>query len=115
MPNQNVSNAIQRKIILLVFASLFATSLLFAHGNEKHVMGTVKAIGAGAITVETTDHQAQTVQITSETKFVRSGNPSSISEIKVGDRVVIHAKPSGDKLNATEVKSGTQPSAASKK
>jgi Domain of unknown function (DUF5666) len=109
MPSRNANNAMQRKVVLLLLVTLFSTSLFFAHGNEKHVMGTVKAIGAGSISVETTDHQVQTVQISSQTKFVRSGNPSSISELNVGDRVVIHAKPSGDKLDATEVKSGAQP------
>ena len=109
MLNQNISSAKLRKVILVLFAVLLSSNTLFGHGNEKHVMGTVTAITAGSISVETTAHQVQTVQITSGTKFVRSGNPSSISELKVGDRVVIHAKPSGDKLDATEVKSGTQP------
>ena len=109
MPSRNASNAMQRKVVLLLLVTLFSTSVFFAHGNEKHVMGTVTAIGAGSISVETTDHQVQTVKISSQTKFVRSGNPSSISELKVGDRVVIHAKLSADKLDATEVKSGVQP------
>jgi hypothetical protein len=109
MLSQKVSNAIQRTAIVALFVSLLSTSLLFAHGNEKHVMGTVTAIAANSISVETTAHEIQMVQITSQTKFIRSGNPSSASELKVGDRVVIHAKSEGDKLNATEVKSGTQP------
>jgi len=109
MLNQNISSAKLLKIFWVLFAVLFSSSTLFGHGSEKHVMGTVTAITAGSISVETTAHQVQTVQITSGTKFVRSGSPSSINELKVGDRVVIHAKPSGDKLDATEVKSGAQP------
>lgn len=115
MRNQKVNNAMQRNMILLLLVSLFTTSLLVAHGNEKHVMGTVTAIGADSISVETTAQQVQTVQVTGQTKFIRSGNPSSINELKVGDRVVIHAKSSGDKLEATEVKSGTQPKGSTAK
>jgi hypothetical protein len=109
MANQKGNNAMYRKSLLLLVVSLLSAPLLSAHGNEKHVLGTVTAIAAGAISVETTSHQVQTVQITSETKFVRSGSRSSLNELKVGDRVVIHAKLAGDKLEATEVKSGPQP------
>ena len=115
MPSQRISN-MQRSFIVFFFVSLFSTSVLSAHGNEKHVIGTITAIAAGSISVETPAHEVQTVQITGETRFFHSGNPSSLNELKVGDRVVIHAKPAGDKLNATEVKSGAQPqSGVSKK
>lgn len=91
--------------VVLLLLNLVSVSNLSAHGNEKHVMGTIKAVGTDSITVETTSHEVQTVQITSQTKFVRGASPSSLRELKVGDRVVIHAKPSGDRLEATEVKS----------
>lgn len=101
-------------IITLLVVGVFSTGVLWAHGNEKHVMGTVTAIGADSITVETTSHQVQTVQISSQTKFLKGEKASSLSDLKVGDRVVIHAKPSGDKLEATEVKSGVHTHAAGK-
>ena len=102
--------------IVILLAVLVFTGSLFAHGNEKHVLGVVKAVGADSVTVETTSHQSQTVQITAQTKFIKSGTPSSLSDLKVGDKVVIHAKPSGNKLEATEIKFGTTPkkSAAAK-
>ena len=104
------------KIVLILLVSLVFTGTLFAHGNEKHVMGVVKSVGADSMTVETANHQSQTVQITAQTKFIRSGEPSSLHDLKAGDRVVIHAKLSGDKLEATEVKFGAAPkkSAAAK-
>lgn len=108
MANQKGSNAMDRKSILLSLTVLFLTSMLLAHGNEKHVMGTVTAIGGDSISVENSSHQVQIVQINSETKFTSGGNPSSIANVKVGDRVVVHAKPVGDKLEATEVKTGSE-------
>ncbi len=102
--------------VVLLLAVVALTGSLFAHGNEKHVLGVVKSVGADSVTVETASHQTQTVQVTAETKFVKSGAPSSLSDLKVGDKVVIHAKPSGNKLEATEVKFGPTPkkSAAAK-
>ena len=43
------------KRTLAVVALLFAISIMaFAHGKEKHVMGTVTGISDSSITVETT-------------------------------------------------------------
>jgi hypothetical protein len=106
MASQKRNDFVYGKIVLILLVSLVFTGTLFAHGNEKHVMGVVQSIGADFVTVETATHQSQTVKITAQTKFVKSGAPSSLSDLKVGDKVVIHAKPSGNKLEATEVKFG---------
>jgi|ERR1700694_4608501 len=116
MANQKRNNLLYCRIIFMLLIAVLFTGTGFAHGHEKHVMGTVKAVGTDSVTVETTAHQNQTVQITSETKFVKNGAASSLSDLKAGDRVVIHAKDSGGKLEATEVKFGAaQKSAAGKK
>lgn len=86
---------------------LFLAGAVFAHGGLKHVIGTVRVVGTDSIVVETPSHEMQTVQITGQTKFTNGGNPSSLSDLKVGSHVVIHAKPTGDKLEAAEVKFGT--------
>ena len=67
--------------VIILLAVLVFTGSLFAHGNEKHVLGVVKAVGADSVTVETTSHQSQTVQITAQTKFIKSGAPSSLSDL----------------------------------
>ena len=104
-----------RRLSLSLVVTLFFSSLVFAHGNEKHVMGTVKSIGPDSISVETTGHKMETVQVTKDTQFVRGEKPSNLQELQVGDRVVIHAKPEGDKLNAAEVKSAPSNQPASSK
>jgi hypothetical protein len=116
MAKQTRNDVAYGKIVFILLATLVFTGTLFAHGNEKHVMGVVKSIGADFVTVETANHQSQTVKITAQTKFIKSGAPGSLSDLKPGDRVVIHAKPAGDKLEATEVKFGATPkkSAAAK-
>src|SRR5258708_1370809 len=97
-------NSALLKMVVICLTGLLFTGNLFAHGNDKHVMGTVKSVSADAIVVEATSHETETVQVTSETKFVKAGQPSSLSELKTGDPVVIHPKPSADNLEPTEVK-----------
>jgi Cu/Ag efflux protein CusF len=90
------------------FALALALSVIaFAHGNEKHVMGTVTSISDNSITVETTSKKTVTVTLTTATKFQKSGSPAALKDLKVGDKVVIHATGSENKLVASEVRFGT--------
>lgn len=96
------------KRIIAVVALLFALSLMaVAHGKEKHVMGTVTRISDTSITVQTKDNKSVAVDVSDKTKFERSGSPATLKDLKVGDKVVIHADVSGDKLVANEVHFGT--------
>lgn len=90
----------------------------YAHGNEKHVIGTVTAVSATEITVSTQatanePSQSHVVKIAPDTSFVKSGAASNLKELKVGDRVVIHAKPVGSDLVAHEVRFGKMAAATS--
>jgi hypothetical protein len=93
---------------LTVCTVLILSTLAFAHGNQQHVMGTVAKIDGVSITIKTTDGEAKTVMIVADTKFVKGSSPATQKDLRVGDRVVIHAKPEGGMLHATEVKIGTE-------
>ncbi len=96
------------KRTISVFALMLALSAIgFAHGNEKHVMGTVTSISDNSITVEITSKKTVTVSLSAATKFQKSGSPADLKDLKVGDKVVIHATGPQGKLVATEVKFGT--------
>ena len=96
------------KRTVAVFAVALALSAIaFAHGNEKHVMGTVTSISDNSITVETKSKKAVTVTVSATTEFQKSGSPATLKDLKVGDKVVIHATGAGEKLVATEVRFGT--------
>ena len=69
-------------------------------------MGTVTSSSARSITVETKAKKSVTVDVSDKTKFEKSGSPATLKDLKVGDRVVIHADVSGDKLVANEVHFG---------
>ena len=97
------------KHTVAVVTLLFALSLMaLAHGKEKHVMGTVTSISDTSITVETTAKKSVTVDVSDKTKFEKSGAAATLKDLKVGDKVVIHADVSGDKLVAHEVHFGAK-------
>ena len=90
-------------MIALVFLSV---TMLFAHGDEKHVMGTVTKVTDSAITVKDTNGKSIDVALTPTTKFLKNGKTMAVKYIQVGDRVVVHAKQNGNRLEATTVKLG---------
>ena len=95
------------KRTVAVVTLLFALSLIaVAHGKEKHVMGKVTSISDTSITVETTTKKSITVEVTDKTKFEKSTAAATLKDLKVGDKVVIHADVAGNKLIANEVHFG---------
>ena len=95
---------------LLIFLAF--SLLTLGHGTDKHVLGTVTKITGSEITVQAQDGSSQVVKIARDTSFVKSGASASIKDLKVGDRVVIHAKPVGTDLIAHEVRFGKTPAAS---
>jgi len=95
---------------------LLSYALVFAHGNAIHVIGTISAISGESITVETTDKQSKTVYVSEKTKFTKSGAAATRDDLKIGERVVIHAqKQEGDKLVAETVAVGVSNATAQQK
>jgi len=95
--------------IAILFLALAAVA--FAHGTYTHVMGTVTKITDSEITVETMDKQVMVVRIAANTSFLKGGAAATLKDLKVGDRVVIHAKPIGTDLVAHEIRFGKPPTA----
>jgi Domain of unknown function (DUF5666) len=92
--------------ILTMCVVLIFSTVVFAHGNEQHVMGTVTTIDKDSISVSTQAGETKTVMVTPTTKYMRGQATATQKDLKVGDRVVIHAAPMGNMLRATEVKIG---------
>ncbi len=89
------------------------TAALFAHGGGEHITGTVKAITADSITVESATHQMTTVALTPKTEAMKSGKKAAVTDLKPGDRVVVHAmKNQAGKLEAEELQFGAAAPAA---
>jgi cell division protein FtsL len=97
------------KRTVAVLTLLLALSIMaLSHEKGKHVMGTVTSISDSSITVETTAKKSVTVEVNDKTKFEKSSAPATLKDLKVGNKVVIHAGVSGDKLVANEVHFGAK-------
>ncbi len=90
--------------------ALAVAATLFAHGGEEHITGVVKAIATDSVTVETLKHETVMVLFTPKMEVTKSKVAAKISDLKVGDRVVIHAVKNKDgKYEAHEVTWGATP------
>lgn len=103
-----------RSFVVATMAVLMISSFALAHGNEQHVLGTVSQISNNSITVRTVKGQMITVEVTGKTEFTKSGNKVALSDLKVGERVVIHAEKNKDRLQAHTVMFGKVAPAAMK-
>ena len=99
---------------VLIVASLLATLSLFVHAHEGmiHVMGTVTALTEKSVTVETTDKKSVEVALTSTTTYEKDSQPAAWKDLKVGDKVAIHAVKVKDALQAHSVRFSEQTSSA---
>ncbi len=107
------------KSFKLVALLLLTVSLAMAHGDKKHVVGTLEKINADSVTVRTADGKSVEVKLLPSTLYVsRVGNEdksAQLSALVVGDRVVVHATPKGETLEANEIKFSTKAAAAAAK
>jgi hypothetical protein len=100
-----------RILVLLACLSLAAAGV-WAHGGEEHVIGTVTQVSANSIVVKTTAKAPVTVAVAPATKFIKSKAAVKVTDLSVGDRVVIHAIEGEDeKLTADTVEFGAAPAA----
>jgi len=94
----------RRSLIAVLLLLILTPVLMHAHGGMIHVMGTVTALTDTSITVETTDKKTVQVALTDATTFQKGSKPSARKDLKIGDRVVIHAVNVKGVLQAHEVR-----------
>lgn len=100
---------LKTQVALLAIVSLaLLPTIATAHGGEEHVTGTVTKISDTSVTVKTT--VGKTVEVGFDAKmttYERAKQPIQKTDIKVGDRVVIHAMEVNEKMVAHSVEVGT--------
>jgi hypothetical protein len=101
----------------LLAAMAVVCGMAGAHGNMKHVRGTVEKLSADTVTVKTPEGKSVEVKLAAATTYVRVGadkvaRAAKMADLHVGDRVVIHANPKGETLEAAEVRFSSAGAAA---
>ena len=81
--------------------------LAFAHGGLEHIHGTIASISDQSVTVSTTTGKTVEVLLDAQTTYAKAEKAIQKSDLKVGDRVVIHAAEKGTTLTARTVEVGT--------
>jgi hypothetical protein len=108
--NRQSLNTTNRKVhvaILAIVSLALLPTIATAHGGEQHVTGTVTKISDTSVTVKTTAGKTVEVGFDAKTTYARAKQSIQKTDIKVGDRVVIHAMEMNEKLVAHTVEIGT--------
>ena len=80
--------------------------------GEQHLTGRLTAVGDSTVTVRSSSGTA-TYQVLSDTQIVRDGASAQLSDLQVGDPVLVHVYPASsdsDQMVAERVFAGTIPS-----
>ncbi len=97
-----------RWLIILVFLTLPCTpSLLWAHGGNDHVLGTVTESTDTLIVVKTPKGESVSIRIAPETGFHHNGMSTKDARPKVGDRLVAEVSKDGDHVVGKDIKFST--------
>ena len=106
--------------LALFFSFVLLAGVVLAHGDKKHVIGTIEKMGADEVTVKTAEGSVD-VKLVAGTAYIVVGadkvaKPAKLTDLHVGDRVVIHATPKPDNtLEAAEVRFSSAPATAASK
>ena len=105
------------KGLTLALALAFAGGAAFAHGNKVHVKGTLDKIAGDSIEVRTPEGKTVQVKLLASTVYIlhmrtkpgdppaaNEDKPAKLSDLAVGDVVVIHATPKDGNLEADEIR-----------
>ena len=93
-----------RRILIATMLLTTASLLARAHEGMIHVIGTVTALTEKSITVTTADKQNVGVVLTANTTYEKGTALAAWKDLKLGDRVVIHAVKVNDVLQAHDVR-----------
>lgn len=77
-----------RLAALIASLAIFGTVVL-AHGANEHVRGVVTMISEQSVTLQVADKTTKTLALSAKTTFRRAGKVAHLTDLKVGDRVVI--------------------------
>lgn len=95
---------LKRMSTLAVITVFCLHTLAFAHGDKPHVMGTVAAVDAQHMVIQTKEGKTLSVLLNKATKYRKGEAAATGAALKVGDRVVVDVAGKGDTLTASEIR-----------
>jgi hypothetical protein len=101
--------------LALLLTLLLTPVMAMAHDGLEHVRGTITKISDQSVTVTTTAGKTVEVLLDAQTAYARADKPIQKSDLKPGDRVLIHAAEKGTTLTAHTVAVGGSSSSTAKK
>ena len=107
--NTHISTSTKLKIqvaFLAIVSLALLPTIAIAHGGEEHVTGTVTKISDTSVTVKTTAGKTVEVGFDAKTTYAQGKATIQKTDIKVGDKIVIHAEEVNEKLVAHTVEIG---------
>jgi hypothetical protein len=88
----------------LLLAGWLLGAPALAHEGGTHARGTVQEVAADRIVLRTTEGKLLSLPLTTRTRCLRGAREIQPSEIKPGERAVVHAASREGKLEAAEVR-----------
>src|SRR5580698_7150266 len=113
-PNMNTTKLRIHTAILTILSVVLLPAVAAAHNGEQHVIGTVAKISDTSITVKTTAGKLVEVIFDAKTTYTRAKQQIHKTDIKAGDRIVIHAVEVKEKLTAHTIEIGAVTGAQAK-
>ena len=93
---------ISATLLILVLGAMAGP--LLAHGGKAHLQGTILDTGHSRIEVKTTDGRILWVRMNSQTRIRDEKGLASLSDLRKGERVVLHLTATGKHPTASEVR-----------
>jgi Domain of unknown function (DUF5666) len=94
----------KRIAIIAVLTSSLWSPRIHAHEGAPHVMGTVAAVDANHIVVQTTEGKTLSIWIDANTTFRQGDKAAAAADLKAGDRIVAEVSHKGETLTASEIR-----------
>ena len=105
--SMNTTTKLKIHVALLAIVSLaLLPAIATAHGGEEHVTGSVTKISDTSVTVKTTAGKTVEIGFDAKTTYARGKESIQKTDIKIGDKIVIHAGEVNEKLVAHTVEIG---------
>lgn len=98
-----------RLALVSLLTLLLSSTALRAHEGSTHILGTVTAVEAGHLVVQTPDNKTVTIKTTARTKYRTTKEASTREALQVGHRVVAEVTQDATGVTASEVRFSAVP------